>query len=119
MTPENRLDRLERIVKLFVKAGLRARLQGREQDERIDLVINHQIRNDRKFAAHEEKFGNHDKEIAFLLNQQIRVDEKFVQVLGMQSRNEIRFGQLADSQTTTEKHLALLVETIRKSGAEQ
>ena len=79
MTPEQKLDRLERIAKLFVKAGQRARRQGREQDERINILISQQIRNDEKFAIQEEKFGNHDEKINILINQQIRNDEKFAQ----------------------------------------
>jgi hypothetical protein len=38
---ENRIARLERVVKLMVKSGLRARRQMREQDERFE----------RRFAA--------------------------------------------------------------------
>jgi hypothetical protein len=36
MTPEARLDRLERIVMLFVKAGLRQRRESREQANKIN-----------------------------------------------------------------------------------
>ena len=39
MTPEQRLDRVERILTLFVNAGRRARTQSREQDERISIII--------------------------------------------------------------------------------
>ena len=39
MTPEQRLDRVERILTLFVRAGRRARNQSREQDERISIII--------------------------------------------------------------------------------
>lgn len=51
MTEEQRLDRLERIVKLMIKAGLRARRQSREQDEKIDILIDSQMRNDERLAA--------------------------------------------------------------------
>ncbi|HEU0253315.1 MAG TPA: hypothetical protein VFR12_09815, partial [Pyrinomonadaceae bacterium] len=37
------LDRLERVAKLFVKAGLRARKQSREQDEKINILIHSQM----------------------------------------------------------------------------
>ena len=54
MTPEQRLDRLERIAKLFVRAGLRTRTNIRsqhdtirdhreslrEQNEKINILIN-------------------------------------------------------------------------------
>ena len=51
MTSEQRLDRLERIVKLMIKAGLRARQQSRGQDEKIDILIDSQIKNEERFAA--------------------------------------------------------------------
>ena len=46
MTPEQRLDRLERIAKLFVRAGLRARSQFRQQYE---ILMDAQMRNEGRF----------------------------------------------------------------------
>ena len=43
MTPDQRLDRAERLLVLFVKAGRRARKQSREQDERISIIIKTQM----------------------------------------------------------------------------
>ena len=43
MTPEQRLDRAERMLMLFVSAGRRARKQSREQDERISIIIKTQM----------------------------------------------------------------------------
>ena len=50
MTPEQRFDRLERIVKLMIKAGLGARKQSREQDEKLAMIINLQMENEERFA---------------------------------------------------------------------
>ena len=50
MTPEQRLDRLERIAKLFARAGLRARRKERRQDEKIIVMIDAQIANEERFA---------------------------------------------------------------------
>ncbi len=47
---EERLDRLERIAKLLVRAGLRARRQMREQDDKITIMIDAQIKNEDRFA---------------------------------------------------------------------
>ena len=44
MTPEARLDRLERIATLFVKAGLRYRYDLREIGDKLSIVVNAQIR---------------------------------------------------------------------------
>lgn len=43
MTPEQRLDRLERVVKLMIKAGLRDRKQSRDQDDKINILIHSQM----------------------------------------------------------------------------
>jgi hypothetical protein len=50
MKPEERLDRLERIAKLLVRAGLRARRQMRQQDDKITIMIDAQIKNEDRFA---------------------------------------------------------------------
>lgn len=48
--PEERLDRLERIAKLLVRAGLRARREMRSQDDKITIMIDAQIKNEERFA---------------------------------------------------------------------
>ncbi len=40
---ETRIDRLERVVKLMVRAGLRARRDMREQDARISTLVDSQL----------------------------------------------------------------------------
>ncbi len=47
---EDRLDRLERIAKLLVRAGLRARREMRQQDDKITIMIDAQIKNETRFA---------------------------------------------------------------------
>lgn len=50
MTPEQRLDRLERIAKLMVRVELRARRREHEQDEKINIIIDAQVKNEERFA---------------------------------------------------------------------
>ena len=50
MTAEERLDRLERIARLMVRAGLRARREMRQQDDKITIMIDAQIKNEERFA---------------------------------------------------------------------
>ena len=66
MTPEQRFDRLERIAKLFAKAGLRARSQFRKQ---YDVLMDAQIRNEARFAQNEERFAR-------LADSQIHTDQR-------------------------------------------
>ena len=58
MTPEQRLDRVERILGLFAREGRRWRVQKREQDEKINILIQAQIetteRIDKLAIGHEE-----------------------------------------------------------------
>ncbi len=96
MTPEARFDRLERIVKLMIKAGVRARRQMREQDEKINIIIDAQIKNEERFAKNEERFAENDK----------RFGEGFVKLAEAQTR-------LADSQTHADQRLDELIKVIR------
>lgn len=57
---EERLDRLERIAKLLVRAGLRARREMRQQDDKITIMMDAQIKNEERFAelAESQKQAN-------------------------------------------------------------
>lgn len=88
MIPEARLDRLERMAMLLVRAGYRARKElrarDREHEEKISHLIDLQIRNEEKFARNEERF----------------------------TRNEERFAQVAESQASTDRRLNSLIDII-------
>jgi len=43
MTPEQRLDRVERILGLFAREGRRWRARSREQDQKINMLIQAQM----------------------------------------------------------------------------
>lgn len=85
MTPEQRFDRLERIVKLMVKAGLRSRRNQRDQDDKINMIIDLQMKNEERFGKNEERFG----------------------------KNEERFAKLAEAQTHTDRRLDALIDIVR------
>ena len=90
MTSEQRLDRLERIAKLFVAAGLRARRNMRDMDEKINILIDAQIRNEERFAKSDERFAKSDERFA-------KSDERF-------ARFEVR----------TDQTLKALMEIVKK-----
>ncbi len=54
MTPEQRLDRLERIARLIVDDGLRARRRMREQNEKIKILIAALTKSEEPLTAHAE-----------------------------------------------------------------
>jgi hypothetical protein len=68
MTSEQRLDRLERIAKLMVRAGLRERHRMREQDEKIDIIIDAQIKNEERFAQLAESQAHTDQRLDALID---------------------------------------------------
>jgi predicted nuclease with TOPRIM domain len=115
MTPEERLDRLERIAKLFVRAGLRARTNIRkqhdtirdhreslrEQDEKIDILINMQIENENRFAKNEERFARNEERFA-------RNEERF-------ARTEQALEHLIALQSRTDEKVQALIDTLRRT----
>jgi len=79
MTPEQRLDRLERIAKLFAKAGLGARKQFRQQHE---ILIDAQMRNEARFAQNEERFQRDEERLTRLSEQ---TDRRFAELAEAQA----------------------------------
>jgi hypothetical protein len=75
MTPEQRLDRLERIARLMTHAGLRWRRQMREQNDKIDMIIDAQIKT---------------------ADAQIKNEERFAQLAESQSHTDRRLDALID-----------------------
>ena len=45
------------MVRLMVRAGLRNRRREREQDEKINMIIDAQVKNEERFAQNEERFA--------------------------------------------------------------
>ena len=56
MTPEARLNRLERIAKLIVRAGVRYRRDLREVGDKLNIIINAQMQSEERFARNEAMF---------------------------------------------------------------
>ena len=65
---EERLDRLERIAKLLVRAGLRARRELRQQDDKITIMIDAQIKNEERFAELAESQKHTDRRLEALID---------------------------------------------------
>lgn len=96
MTDEQRLDRLERIAKLMVKAGLRARQEARararEHDEKINILTDTQMKTDERLAALSAKT---DERFAVLAAAQVGTQEQLKSLASTVERviNERRNGQ--------------------------
>jgi D-serine deaminase-like pyridoxal phosphate-dependent protein len=100
MTHEQRLDRLERIAKLMVRAGLRARREMRQQDDKITIMIDSQIKNEDRFAKLAASQNQHDEKIALLIDAQLRTDQKLA--------------ELAESQKNADRRLDTLIDIVQK-----
>ena len=69
MTPELRLDRAERVLMLIIKAGYRARQQSRAQSEKINILIDSQIKTDEQIGRLEVAQERTDKAVAELAKE--------------------------------------------------
>jgi hypothetical protein len=122
MTPEQRLDRLERIAKLFVTAGPRARTNIRkqydtihdhreslrEQHEKINILINMQIENEDRFAKNEERFARNEERFARNEERFARNEERF-------ARTEQALERLIALQSRTDEKVQALIDTLRRT----
>ena len=92
MTPEARLDRLERMAMLLARAGFRSRSQlrarDREHDEKIDHLVDLEIKNEEKFARNEERFAK-------LAESQANTDQRLNSLIDI-----IREGRNGDSSSS-------------------
>ena len=114
MTHEERLDRLERIARLMVRAGLRARRELRQQDDKITIMIDAQIKNEDRFAGLAEAQNQHDDKIAILLNAQIKNEDRFAEVAESQKNTDRILGELAESQKHTDRRLDALIDMVQE-----
>ena len=114
MTSEQRLDRLERIAKLFATAGQRGRRQVREQAKEIDRLIKLQNHLIHLQIGNEERSAKHEGQISMVLDFQLRNEQRFEQIekrlANLSERTDRRFAQVADSQALSEQKIASLAD---------
>ena len=104
MTPEQRLDRVERILGLFAREGRRWRVQKREQDEKINILIQAQMETTEKLnrtSEHVDKLAaNH------------AVFEK--QMAASHAIHDKEMAELRESQKLTDKALRAFINSLSK-----
>ncbi len=104
MNPELRLDRLERVLKLAIRAGYRERLawrqQSREQTEKINAMITTHVdamdRLDKRAAEFDERLAASRSEF----------DERMGKLAASHVKFERRMNRLADAQEKFDERLA-------------
>ena len=126
MTSEQRLDRLERIAMLMTRAGSRVR---REQNDKINIIIDAQIRNEDRFARNEERFSvlarSHEELAQSVVGLRTELARSHVELAALIARSHDELAQrhnelaqslslLAEAQTRTESRLDSLIDTINR-----
>src|SRR3989449_10498230 len=106
MTHEQRLDRLERIARLMVRAGLRARREMRQQDDKITIMIDAQIKNEDRFADLAASLNRHDEKIAIMFNAQIKNEDRFAELYESQKQQAHKITIVIDAQVKNEARVA-------------
>jgi hypothetical protein len=132
MPPESRLDRIERIAKLFARAGRRTRSKVRDQNEKINILINLHIENEERFARNEERIKENEErfkeneerfkenEERFAKNEERfarlaeKLDEKLTFILDLEAKNQERFAELMQAQASSDRRLDSVIEIIRQ-----
>jgi hypothetical protein len=97
MTPEQRLDRVERILGLFAREGRRWRVQKREQDEKINILIQAQMESTEKLNRTSENLDR----LAESVDSSHAIHEK-------------EMADLRESQKLTDKSLRAFIDSLRK-----
>lgn len=117
MTPEQRLDRVERILVLFVKAGRRVRgeyrHQSHEQNEKINILIQTQMETEetmrRSRAETEEIMRCSRAETEEIMRRSRAETEEILKRLAVSQT------ELAESQKRTDKALRAFINSHRRN----
>ena len=117
-TPELRIDRLERIAGLFVKAGLRMRADLRKMDEKLNILVDYQIKNEERFVRDEKRLARlaarTDAKFAEVAVLQAITEKKFAEVREFQAVTDNKFAEVRESQAGTDKKFAELIQVLRR-----
>lgn len=124
MTPEQRLDRVERILGLFAREGRQQRVRSREQDERINILI-HMHERDREMRQADSRGLN--EKINILINSQMDLRStvkdlsstvKDLAVAQSEGRtiHDKEMAELRKAQSETDRSIRAFLDSLRKGG---
>ena len=115
MTPEQRLDRVERILGYFVREGRRWRVRSREQDEKINILIQSQMETTEqinKFTA--ETTEQINKLTAGTTEQINKTTEQINKLAVGHALHEEEMADLRREQKLTQESLRAFIDSLRK-----
>jgi len=95
MTPEQRLNRVERLLGLFVREGRRLREESRDQNEKINMLIQCQMETTEQINRFSNTFSEqlnrfsviHDREMADLRRSQKLTDQSLRALINAMRRD--------------------------------
>ena len=92
MTPEQRLSRVERLMGLFVREGRRLREESREQNQKINILIQSQMETTEQLNRFSEQMNRfsviHDREMADLRKSQKLTDQSLRALINTMRRDK-------------------------------
>ena len=92
MTPEQRLSRVERLMGLFVREGTRLREESREQNQKINILIQSQMETTEQLNRFSEQMNRfsviHDREMADLRRSQKLTDQSLRALINTMRRDK-------------------------------
>jgi len=115
MTPEQRLDRVERILGYFVREGRRWCVRSREQDEKINILIQSQMETTEqinKFTAGTTEQIN--KLTAGTTEQINKTTEQINKLAVGHALHEEEMADLRREQKLTQESLRAFIDSLRK-----
>jgi len=104
MTPEQRLDRVERILGYFVREGRRWRVRSREQDEKINILIQSQMETTEQI----------NKFTAGTTEQINKTTEQINKLAVGHALHEEEMADLRREQKLTQESLRAFIDSLRK-----
>ena len=101
MTPEQRLDRMENILRGCIKAGREARSEFRQK---INILINTQMQNQEHWRAQSNELN---EKLNILIDAQIKTTEQIEGLAAGQA-------ELKEAQKLTDRSLRAFIDSLRK-----
>ena len=110
MTPEQRLDRAEYILLRMAKSGREARSEFRQK---INILIDAQIRHEAAWRAESEAIN---EQLKVLAGAQSELTVAQSELTVAQSELAVAQAELAKSQKLTDRALRAFINSLRKGG---
>ena len=108
MTPEQRLDRVERILTSMAVAGRKARSEFRQN---INLLISMHNQNEEHWRVQSDELN---EKINILIHAQMKTTEQISGLTIGHEKLEREMTELAKSQRLTDQSLRAFIDSLRK-----